>query len=145
MRVDLEYETRIDLDYLSAGIELQLIRLVAIIQFKAQDGWSDEFRAIIDTGSPLSVIPKFIWEEIEVKWLLPQRQQLVGIGASGVSGRLAEVRAIFSDEQKISPAISFKAHLLDDDTVPLLIGYGNLLTDLKLFSDYKNKVAYLKW
>lgn len=40
--------------------------------------------------------------------------------------------------------MTLKAYLIEDDRAPLLIGFEDVLTLIKLVSDYKNKVAYLE-
>jgi len=37
------------------------------------------------------------------------------------------------------------AFLLNDDSVPFLIGFEDVLTNAKLFLDYKFKTGYLEW
>ena len=82
---------------------------------------------------------------LEVKWLLKREQQLSGIGNAYVKGKLGRVTAIVVDETAVSPPIEFKAHLLNDDSVPLLIGYEDFLKSIILTSDYPNKTAYMDW
>ncbi len=60
----------------------------------------------------------------------------------GVSGKLAEVVMVFMDKKGLSPPISLKAFLVDSDTVPLIIGFEDILTDIKIVSDYRTKIAF---
>ena len=144
MSIRLAFETKVDLDFLSRGISIRLVRLITSVQLKTQDGWTRKYRGIIDTGNPISVIPHFIWSQAFIKWLLPQPTKLYGIGSGSVSGRLAEVIIVFADEKKVSLTLTIKAHLLNDDSVPFLIGFEDILTELALTSDFKSKAAYLK-
>ncbi len=144
MSIRLAFETRVDLDFLSHGISIRLVRLITSVQLKNQDGWTRKYTAIIDTGNPISVIPRFIWSNAFVKWLLPEPTKLYGIGSGSVSGRLAEIISVFVDEKGVSQPFTIKAHLLDDDSVPFLIGFEDVLTELTLTSDFKSKTAYLK-
>ena len=82
--------------------------------------------------------------EISVKWILPGSIQLTGLGSGGVSGKLAEVIMVFLDKKRSSPSISLKAFLVDSDTVPLIIGFEDILTDIKLVCDYKSKTAFFQ-
>ena len=82
--------------------------------------------------------------EISVKWILPGSIQLTGLGSGGVSGKLAEVVMVFLDKKGLSPPISLKAFLVDSDTVPLIIGFEDVLTDIKMVCDYKSKSASLQ-
>ena len=50
-----------------------------------------------------------------------------------------------ADEKQISLPLTIKAHLLNDDSVPFLIGFEDVLTELALTVDFKSKSAYFKW
>ncbi len=143
MSIRLAFETKVDLDFLSHGVSVRLVRLIASVQLKIQDGWTRKYRGIVDTGNPVSVIPHFIWSQAFIKWLLPQPTKLHGIGSGSVSGKLAEVILVFADEKHVSLPLTVKAHLLYDDSIPLLIGFEDILTELALTSDFKSKTAYI--
>ena len=144
IKIDLEFETRLDPDLLSVGISIRLIRLIASLRLKTAEAWTDPYKAIIDTGSPITLIPKYVWAKVSVKWILPGSIQLTGLGSGGVSGKLAEVVMVFLDKKGHSPPISLKAFLVDSDTVPLIIGFEDILTDIKMVCDYKSKTAFLQ-
>ena len=146
-RIRLDFQTRMDLDFLLKGVSVRLIRLMATMRLKTRDGWTRAYDAIVDTGNPISLIPFSIWSKAQVRLLLPDKTELYGIGADdkmSVSGRLAEVIGVFRDQQNTSPPLRIKAHILEDDSVPLLVGFEDILTDVKLLSDYKSKQAYLE-
>ncbi len=144
IRIDLEFETKLDLELLSAGISTRLIRLVASLRLKTSRGWTNPYKAIIDTGSPITLIPKHIWERLIITNILPGSIELAGLGSGGVSGKLAEVVVLFVDKKGMSPPISSKGFLVDSDTVPLIIGFEDILTDIKLVCDYRIKTAFLQ-
>ena len=144
IKIDLEFETRLDPDLLSVGISIRLIRLIASLRLKTAEAWTDPYKAIIDTGSPITLIPKYVWAKVSVKWILPGSIQLTGLGSGGVSGKLAEVVMVFLDKKGSSPPISLKAFLVDSDTIPLIIGFEDILTDIKMVCDYKSKTAFLQ-
>ena len=144
IKIDLEFETRLDSDLLSVGISICLIRLIASLRLKTAEAWTDPYKAIIDTGSPITLIPKHVWEKVSVKWIIPGSIQLTGLGSGGVSGKLAEVVMVFLDKKGPSPSISLKAFLVDSDTIPLIIGFEDVLTDIKMVCDYKSKSAFLQ-
>jgi len=75
---------------------------------------------------------------------LPGSIELTGLGSGGVSGKLAEVVMFFVDKKGMSPPISLKGFLVDSDTVPLIIGFEDILTDIKLICDYRIKTAFLQ-
>lgn len=145
--IGLEFETHIDLDLLVQGITLRLIRLIASLCLQTNDGWTRRYKALIDTGNPISIIPNSIWNKAKISWLLPHKSELSGIGSGKIFGRLGEIVLILLDERTVSPTtptIKAKAFLLDDDKVPLLLGFEDILTDIKLICDYRTKTAYLQ-
>jgi len=144
IKIDLEFETKLDSDLLSVGISILLIRLIASLRLKTAEAWTDPYKAIIDTGSPITLIPKHVWEKVSVKWIFPGTIQLTGLGSGGVSGKLAEVVMVFLDKKRLSPPISLKAFLVDSDTVPLIICFEDILTDIKPVCDYRTKTAFFQ-
>ena len=146
--INLYFQTKIALDFLSEGIPVKLIRLLGIVQLRSQNDWSSDQPVIIDTGNPISVIPYSIWQNVDKKILLPSPTSLYGIGStenSALTGRLAQLTIIFKDEHHVSPPLKIKAHLLDNDLAPFIIGYEDILTECKLVSDYKHDNAYLEF
>lgn len=147
-RISLEFQTQIDLEFLSKGILVHLIRLRGAVQLQMSIGWLPEEDAIIDTGNPISIIPHSIWSQAEARILLPDKTKIFGLSSDddndGLSGKLGEVVLVFKDVQATSPPIKLKAHLLDDDSAPFIIGYEDVLTQTLLVSDYKNLSAYLE-
>ena len=143
-KIVLEIGTDLDLDFLEEGILLHLIRFRCLVQLRTSEGWTAPYKAIIDIGTPISVIPLFIWKNAQVKWISCRKTTLTGIGSGKVQGRLGEVTLAFSDEQTTSPPIQAKAHLLDDNSVPLLIGCEDIFPQVDLFISCRNKVAYFE-
>ena len=45
----------------------ELVRLSILVRFKTVSGWSELYEAIIDIGAHTSVIPKYIWEGVQVE------------------------------------------------------------------------------
>lgn len=143
-KIALEIRTDLDLDFLEEDVLFRLIRFMSFVQLRTSEGWTAPHKAIIDIGTPISIIPRFIWKHAQVKPISLRKVTLTGIGSGKVQGRLGEVTLVFSDEQATSPPIQAKAHLLDDNSVPLLIGCEDILTQLDLFISYRNKVAYFE-
>ena len=145
-KIGLEFSTKIDFDLFPYGVSVRLIRLLTTIKLKTERGWTREFKAIVDTGNPISVIPFSIWNKAEVRPILPFKVKLYGFGTndkSAILGRLAEVALVFLDKEGISSALRLKAYILEDDRAPFLIGFEDVLTEIKLVSDYKRKSAWL--
>ena len=120
------------------------MRLVARASFATREDWTEHREAIVDTGAPVSLVPVAIWQEIDYRLLTPHEFRLT-IGGEPVRVKLAEVTVRLHDDRAISSPLTIKAHLLSDDAHPLLLGFEDVLTDLRLVSDYARQVAYLEW
>lgn len=147
-KVNLQIRTMIDLELLEKGIILRLVRLIGILRFKINSGWSNGYDAIIDTGGPISIIPYSIWEKANINLLSSEIITLQGISSSkdvGIKGRIGEIKCALVDERHTSPVLTIKAYLLLNDDHPLIIGFEDILTQARLVSDYKNKESYLEF
>ena len=142
--IELEFETHIDLDFVEQGIAEHLIRLTASLQLQTREGWTRKYKALVDTGNPISVIPNSVWSKGKINWILSHRSDLLGIGGGKVSGKLGEVTLILVDKKTASPPIKAKALLLDDDSVPFLIGFEDIMTDIKLVCDDESKTSFFQ-
>ena len=140
--VELEFETHIDLDFFERGIAVHLIRLIASVQLQAKEGWTRKYKALVDTGNPISIIPNSVWRKAKIGRLLSDKSDVHGIGGGRVSGKLGEIILIFVDRNGIFPVIRAKALLLDDDSVPFLIGFEDIMSEIRLVCDYAGKTAF---
>jgi hypothetical protein len=140
--ITLTFQTNYDLALLSAGLKVRLVRMLANVCFKTASGRTAPYEAIVDTGNPITVIPQKIHQQISSQILYPNKVALLGIGQGSVLGPLASVVLSFHDPQTTSPPLQAKVYLLDDDSAPLIIGYEDGLTELRLVSDYPQQQAY---
>lgn len=101
--IELEFETHIDLDFVEQGIAVHLIRLTASLQLQTREGWTRKYKALVDTGNPISVIPNSVWSKGKINWILSHRSDLLGIGGGKVSGKLGEVTLVLVDKKTASP------------------------------------------
>lgn len=139
--IALTFQTKYDLGLLAAGIRVRLVRLLVNVRFKTAGGWTAPYEAIVDTGNPITIIPQTIHSQISSPVLYPNKVDLFGIGQGSIRGQLASVIMSFHDPQNTSPAMQAKAYLLDDDSAPLILGYEDGLTELRLISDYPQQQA----
>ncbi|MBN2541274.1 hypothetical protein JXI42_00250 [bacterium] len=148
IKVNLEFQSKVDLDFLSKGIKVNLVRVLGNIHIKGSQNWSVEEKVIIDTGNPISIIPYSLWKEADTEVLVHSKTSLYGLGSTdetALSGTLAEVTIVFKDEYNISEPIKIKAFLLENDAVPFIIGFEGVLTKAKLVINYENGSAYLEF
>ncbi len=139
--IELEFSTHIDLAFLEKNIPVRLIRLFTSLRLKMDDGWTKQYKGIVDTGNPVSVIPYSIWRKADTRFLLSDKSELTGIGEGKVFGQLGEITIVFVDKKSTSLPLRSKALLLDDDSIPLLIGFEDILSDIKMVCDYNSEIA----
>lgn len=147
-RINLNFFEQFDLDLLSKDILYRLIRLRAYISLKTEEGWTQSLVAIIDTGSPFSIIPPSIWKNISFKKLLSEKSSLYGFGSknqSPILGQLVETQIVFIDQDRVSPSAFFRPYLTTDELSPIVLGFEDILTKTKLICDYINNSAFLEF
>jgi hypothetical protein len=117
MKIALQFSTGIELEFFQRGILLQLTRIRVRARFAIGGGWSDNVIAILDTGSPISVLPPTLWKTLVVKLLSRQPTLFYGVGtpAAPLKGHLGEVTCMVHDDFNSSPPLHLKAHLLEND------------------------------
>lgn len=142
--IELEFDTHIDLDLVERGITVRLIRLIASVQLQTPQGWTKKYKALVDTGNPISIIPNSVWRGAKIRRVISDKGDVHGIGGGKVTGKLGEVTLVFVDKNTVSPVIRAKAILLDDDSTPFLLGFADIMTDIKLICDYAGKTAYFQ-
>jgi hypothetical protein len=143
-KIRLDWRTSFDQKHLSRGLRVRVIRLFARVSFKEPDGWSRPWLAIMDIGSPLTLLPKPIWETIHVVNFLSEAVPLGGVGGGTVLASLAKIEIAFLSTQKEIVERTIKAYLAEDDSVPLLLGNEDLLTNARLVCDYPKDKAFLQ-
>lgn len=146
MRIALRFQTKIDTETTLAGLPLRLIRLLVQVRLATPEGWSRSRRAIVDTGNPVSILPRSVWRDIALPPALGLRRRLRGIGASdqtAISGTLSRIRLLLHDDRNASEPVEMRAFLLDNDAAPFLIGFEDILTRAILHCEYAAGLAYL--
>ncbi|MCK4398429.1 MAG: hypothetical protein KAV25_05495 [Methanophagales archaeon] len=124
----------------------ELIRLSVLIGFKTKSGWSKLYEAIIDTGAHTSVIPRYVWEGIDVEekgdysvqGIVPKKECSLPVKVSIIRGIL------FDDELNYTKEVDFYAYCALDDRVPLILGFKDLLEIFTFHFDIRSSVAYLE-
>ena len=141
--IKLKYETRISGQlFVQSQIVHRTIRLITRVSFYTSEGeWTEPERAIIDTGSHVSIIPHYIWSNAHHSFISDETE--MGIGGSIVTGRLGWITLRLHDEETTSPPLSVKAHLIDDDSMPLILGFEDVIAEVLLVSDFQQNTAYI--
>ena len=141
--LQLKFDTTIDGRlFLETEIVHRLVRLMAQIVFRTPEGgWTEPRDALIDTGSTVSVIPPSVWQNTDHTLLAGETE--IDIGGITASGRPGLVNLRLQDEQAISPTLRVKADLIEEDSLPLILGFEDVLTEVILVSDFHADLAYV--
>ncbi len=138
--------TTVDSDYLRRGVIVRYVRILADVSFEIRGGgWTEPEKAIIDTGGPISIIPRSVWEQIR-HGFYSNREREVPVGGRASMGRFGQVTLRFHDAQeltRLSPSLTLKADLLSDDSHPIVLGFEDFLTDVELYSNYPRREVHL--
>ena len=147
-KIELKIQTQIDLELFEHGTTFRLVRLISKVRLKTDVGWTRALEGIIDTGSVISVLPYYAWKDTDLRLLSFKKTILRGIAPQKdavIKAKMAEIVCSFHDKNNISQPLKIKAYLLADNSVPLIIGFEDVLTNVKLVSDYKSDYAYLEF
>lgn len=143
-RINLKFTQKVDLEYFNRGILVRLVRLTALVSFRSTEGWSTGDEAIVDTGSPISVIPRSNWEDFH-HYFLSSEEYPVSLAGVTTTARFGVVTLRAHDGTNVSPPMEVKAHLLSDDSHPLIVGFEDFLTIANLHSRFSMNMAYLEF
>lgn len=143
-RVDLLFETK--RSQLRQNYAVPIIRLRGWVQFQTLDGFTRSYRVLIDTGSPISVIPFRIWAGCKVNLFGPDTiGGLLDKPECEIPAQAGEVSLILHDTNgHQTDLFTIRADLCDTSEVPLILGMHDVLARGKLYADYPNNEAWLE-
>ncbi len=145
MRIDLSFAEFLDLELVEKGIPVFNVRVMAQTRFRTPDGWLTSRDAIVDLGSPISVLPRDIWETCAVQDLADYTVQgVVPREECVLKGRLGKVECVIHDEKSETGPLSLTTFLAPILGVPLILGFYELLTMFDLHCCYADKKAWLQ-
>jgi hypothetical protein len=146
IKVPLEFRRFLDPYWAERGIEVWIVRLVTRTAFAAPNGAvTDMKHAVIDTGAPLSLLPKSIWKQCAVKVLGQSTiRGIVPKPECELPVKMGEVTCFLPAEDGIVVSITLNAYLAPIDGISLLLGFGGLLDRFRLVVDYSVRNAYLE-
>jgi hypothetical protein len=128
-----------------AEFGVQGVRVVGKVVFKTNNGYSEPRYAIIDTGSPISIIPPRVRTTSKVKILKDYKiTGLVDKEECKLPVSFSELTCRLLDEENITDDLPIKADLAYTDELPIILGFADLLDEIVIYIDCKNDCAYLK-
>lgn len=100
------------------------------------DRWTEYQEAIIDTGSPLTVIPRDLWQISKViKYYPTEIRGIVPKSSAVVKATMGKAKCVLIDEINVSPLFEIDALLAHSPDVPLILGFSNMLDRVRLLID----------
>ncbi|MEE9151490.1 MAG: hypothetical protein V3U20_06635 [Thermoplasmata archaeon] len=121
-----------------------LIRVFSLVKFMRREGWSETYRALIDTGAHTSVIPKYIWRSsehkimgaYEVHGLVPNEECKMDV-------KIGTLRVVLLDENGNQTEEEITAFFAERDDIPLILGFKDLLENYELNIMPKDETGFL--
>lgn len=141
--IRLGFRTVVDREWLALGQTFLWVRLMAQAHFEREGGLALVENAILDTGSPMCIIPRFVWQQVRVRTTGQQSSMGAGLRGGEAEGELGFVSFRVGDSEHVSPRLTARALLLRDDSAPLILGFGDLLTVAGLRCNFAASTAYL--
>lgn len=144
-KIRLYFTSLPDLELLEKGILIYLTRLLGKVEFWEREGWGETETAIVDTGSPVSVIPLDIWKRSQAKivgttnisGLVPKKECSLEIKIGEISFRLV-------DKENVTPKMKMQAYFAPTNQVPLILGFEGLLNEHDVFFSRTKDEAFLE-
>ncbi|MEW5759867.1 MAG: hypothetical protein AB1779_03780 [Candidatus Thermoplasmatota archaeon] len=146
-RIQCVFDSSIDINFKKVAKErCRIIRIYSYLRFKTKEGsFTKPYPAIVDTGAYVSVIPHKIWSTCDIKLigkykmsgLVPKEECTVPVLVGEIVGKLVDMNN-FSGEYK------FMAYFTITDEFPLIIGFREVLENVKLYINYPENEGWME-
>ena len=144
-KIRLEFAQDIDVELAKANYWLPIIRVLANIRLILIDGsLSRVYKAIVDTGSPITTVPISIWQHARTIGLVKEKFRLQGLGKGEIGGQISQIQIAFVDQRRTSRYLEIPAFLASDDQTPLIVGFHKVFSEHKLMCDYKKYNGFIQ-
>ncbi len=122
-----------------------IVRLFAWVQFKTFSGYTDPFRAIVDTGAPVSLVPFKVWGQCAVTLLGERTVPTISERPEcDLRASVGRVTLRLFDEAAESPDLPLYADLCHTSEMPLILGFKDFLEQGVLHCDYPGQEAWFE-
>lgn len=123
-----------------------VIRLRARTELRqADDSYTRPLKAILDTGAPLAVLPRSLWQTLDTEIHVPEAT----FGGSSqrkecqIQCSIGTAHLRLCDEAgNVTRVYDVPAFLAKTDRVPLILGFAGLMEDLTIHFDYQKPEAW---
>lgn len=146
-RIEFYFKSYPDLELIEQNIVIAHTRLLIDVEFFQQDGtWSNVRPALIDIGSPVSLIPVELWKKCSVRikgtttigGLVRRKRCLLDV-------KVGEISLRFRDRNTMTDMLSATVYLAPVKTVPLIIGFESILKQADIFFSFTRNEAYMEF
>ena len=146
-KIGLYFKSYPDLELIEQNIVIEHTRLLTDVEFLQKDGtWSNVRPALIDTGSPVSLIPLEIWQNSPVNVCgTTTIGGLVRKEHCCIDVKIADIPLRFRDRYHITETIAPVVYLASVNTVPLIIGFESLLKAADIYFSFSRNDAYMEF
>lgn len=122
------------------------LRIICKVKFEEKRNISPPIAAIIDTGAPLSVIPKWIWESVPHKILGPSHISGIVKGEIyRIESQIGIITVIPIDIKGKDYQITLKADFSSTNDVPLILGIDGFLDKSKMYLDIHGENSWIEF
>lgn len=123
-----------------------ITRIFCLVKFMLKNGkWSKPYPALIDTGAYTSVIPASKWKDFKLEIITSHEMKgIVAKKECYVPVIIGKMKISLTDGVNESSECDAHVFCALTDTVPMILGFKDLLDKLKLTIDMKNKEGFIE-
>jgi len=143
--IKLRFRTQLVISQKYDLIPIKMIRLLADVKFLKEDGtFTERFEAVVDTGAPVSVLPKFLWQTLK-RETLTENANISGINDKPecqLPVNIGTITGIIVDEDHNNTfPLTFLTYLMKSNKTILILGFADILEAVELHVDYQKNHA----
>jgi hypothetical protein len=123
-----------------------ITRLICGVTFSGGKGeFGPEWYGILDTGAPVSLIPKRMWQDCPILKLKDTTVRgIVDRPECALEVMDGLISTVLTDGKSTSEPLTIRAHLAHTDDIPLLLGFSGLLDRADVHLLVNRSEAYLE-
>jgi len=145
-KINLFYETYTEPKLSKLISDYKVIRIKGLVRILRHSKLSDPYRAIIDTGAHMSVVPFYIWKDAKIERL--GHYEVSGLSTKPeckIPGVIGKIWLLIQDRCGNKTDLqAVHACLVLTDEVPFIIGFKDLLSRFNVCFNYEKGEAYIE-